>query len=55
MTPVQVAQLIALHKEMERLADQYGCSHPETVGVSQQIDQYVLVEQRQLPEKLKNI
>jgi hypothetical protein len=55
MTPVQVAELWSLQKEMERLANEYGFSNTRTVIVSEQIDQYVLAEQRQLPEKLKNI
>lgn len=46
MKTSEIAQLLALKIEMERMAEKYGLSDPRTIKVSQRVDKLVLAEQR---------
>lgn len=46
MKKTEIAQLLALQEQMERMAEKYGLSDPRTVKVSRQVDKLVLAEQR---------
>lgn len=42
----EIAQLLTLKIEMERMVEKYGLSDPRTIKVSQRVDELVLAEQK---------